>query len=92
MAGAESSMLVFALLSLFACGNACQEICGQMKAYADECGFEASAEDVEVCRETLEERPDDVTLETCREASSPAAIREWWTCEDLAENFLGGAG
>ncbi len=74
------------VLSLLACGNPCQQLCGDLYAYAKECGQDPSPDELQACKEGFAD-VDDATFQTCRENSDPEALREWWTCEDLGENW-----
>lgn len=81
-----------AMALLAACNNPCQALCVEMAQYARECGFDVPSSDVQTCVEananpTLEEGD----AQLCFEASDPVQLREWWTCDDLAENYEGAA-
>lgn len=84
------SLAVLALLG--ACNNPCQSMCVEMANYAKECGYETSADEIAACRdangqETLTEE----RAQQCITASDPDQLREWWTCEELLENYENGA-
>lgn len=80
------------LLLILACENPCQQICTEMAAYAqDECGFTVDDQEVADCKDSLAELPDG-RAEACEEVNDQETIAEWWTCEELAENFQNGAG
>lgn len=85
-------MPLAAMTLLSACNNACQELCVEIAQYARECGYASSADDMQACRDsfaapTLAEGEQ---LE-CFEVSDPQQIREWWTCEELLENYQSAA-
>jgi hypothetical protein len=88
---------MFALLlstaTFSGCNNACQEICGRMKNYAEDCDLTESCwsdEQVDQCLEEQAEATKD-ELKVCRQNGSAEDIRNTWTCEDLADNCAGGA-
>lgn len=77
-------LLVLALLP--ACGNPCQAICVDMAAYARECGCEVAGDEIQACQEAFAE-PTEAQAQQCLTSSDPEQLREWWTCEDLLENY-----
>ncbi len=81
-----------AMALLAACNNPCQALCVEMAQYARECGYDVPSTDVQACQQanagpTLA----DGQALSCIEASDPDQLREWWTCEDLAENYESAA-
>lgn len=80
------------LLVLAACNNACQQICVEMANYAesDECGLNVTDEQVAECQKAQADLPEGRN-EQCMEVADPDYIREWWTCDELAENFKDGS-
>ena len=71
------------------CQNACQEICGRMAKYAEDCGIEVSDSDIDAC---IDEQADaeKETLKSCRQNGSSEDIRTAWSCEDVLDYFQGG--
>lgn len=61
-----------------------------MGKYAEECGLTVSNDDIQACQDAYADA-DDTEKDQCAEWSDPDALREWWTCENLAENFQNGA-
>lgn len=85
-----ASLVLVALLS--ACNNPCQGICTRIAAYARECGFEPTADDMAQCREEYATANlVEGDAEDCVEASDPVQLREWWTCEELGQNYQSAA-
>jgi hypothetical protein len=83
-------LAVMAFLS--ACDNPCQALCADIAQYARECGYTSTSEDMQSCRDdfatsTLAEGEQ---LE-CLEVSDPQQLREWWTCEQLLDNYQSAA-
>jgi hypothetical protein len=74
------------LLTLFACGNPCQQLCGELYAYAKECGHDPTQDELQACKQSFAD-VDEATWATCRDNNDPDYVREWWSCEDLAENW-----
>lgn len=74
-------ILLAALLG--GCNNPCQQLCLEIADYASECGYTVSAEDLSECRATYAASEQ---TDACTE-SLDADVREWWTCDDVAENF-----
>lgn len=77
---------------LSACDNPCQALCADIAQYARECGYTSTAEDMQSCRDsfatpTLEEGEQ----VACLEVSDPQQLREWWTCEQLLDNYTSAA-
>jgi hypothetical protein len=71
------------------CQNACQEICGRMAKYAEDCGIEISDDEIDTCIDEQAEAEKE-TLKSCRQNGSSEDIRNTWTCDDLLEYFGGG--
>lgn len=83
---------LLALLPLAGCGNPCQDLCSQLADYAAECGLTVSPDEVAQCRsDYATPNLDEGEAQTCADANNPDYIREWWTCDDLAENFGNGS-
>lgn len=85
-------VLVLLSLALAGCNNACQQICVDVAVYAEqECGQTVPEEELAACREAYAD-PDDATLDQCAASQDADALREWWDCDDLSENWtnLGG--
>lgn len=82
-------LALLGLLGLGGCGNPCQNVCGPMADYARECGLSVSAGDVKQCKDANQGEITDEQADVCREFSDPAKLREWWTCDDVAENMTG---
>lgn len=61
-----------------------------MAEYAAECGYSVSQDELESCT-IANENPTEEYAAACLEADDPAKLREWWTCEELAENFTNGS-
>lgn len=79
------------VLLLLACNNQCQQICQELADYAQsDCGMTVSDTEVADCESSLQDLPDGRDA-ACAEVNDPEKIREWWTCDDLAENFQNGA-
>ena len=77
---------------LAACNNPCQSMCSQLSAYARECGFDPTQDDMEQClADFATPNLAEGDAEACIEASSPQQLREWWTCEELGENYQSAA-
>ncbi len=85
-------MFLTVLLSLLACGNPCQQLCTQLADYAEECGLSVTNEDIRACEESQSGPLEKEDAQLCRDLTDPDDIREWWTCDDLAENFTDGSG
>lgn len=80
-------------LAAAGCGNPCQQLCVEMARYAEECELEVDKNDILVCRDELGRGAlTDAELQTCADWGDPDAIREWWTCEDLAAEYGQGSG
>ena len=77
------------LVSLLACGNPCQQLCNEMAAYAEECGLTVTDDDMKACRDSQKGPLEKEDADLCRE-ETPESIREWWTCDDVTENFTNG--
>lgn len=77
-------LVSFALLA--ACDNPCQAICVDMAAYAGECGCDVSGDELQACRAAFA-APTDEQAQQCLTSSDPQQLREWWTCDDVLENY-----
>jgi hypothetical protein len=74
-------ILLAALLG--GCNNPCQQLCLEIADYASECGYTVSSEDLSTCRSAYAGTDQGEACAT----SLDADVREWWTCDDVAENF-----
>lgn len=73
------------------CSNPCQRMCDELANYATECGLDVDTTGVQACADAYADAPDD-ELAQCEAWGDPDQLREWWTCEDLADNYhQGGA-
>lgn len=81
-------LLPLFFLALTGCRNACQQMCVDLAQYAEECGQTPSAEEVDAC---IDARKTSLIgrekVDQCQEIQDPQKLREWWSCEDLAENW-----
>ena len=82
------SLAAFVLLA--ACNNPCQSMCVEMANYAQECGYDVSSDELQACRDAIAEVTDELAQE-CITASDPDQLREWWTCDDLHDNYENAA-
>lgn len=86
---ALTSVAVVVACGLLACGNPCQRLCGEMAAYAEECGFTLGDDELKQCRDDFQkDAVAEEDLAVCSDFSS--ALREEWSCEDVAFYGLGG--
>ena len=81
--------LLFLTAFLVGCGNPCQDVCVEMARYADECGLTVTRDDILLCKEA-EADVSDADADACKDYRDPDSLREWWTCDDLAENYQNG--
>lgn len=86
-------LLPLAMMSLLsACNNPCQALCYDMAQYARECGYTSTANDLQSCRDSLvSESLAEGQQAECQEISDPETLREWWTCEELLDNYTSAA-
>lgn len=61
-----------------------------MAERAAECGLSVSESELETCATTYE-KVDEATAAACTEANDANRLEEWWTCDELAENYTNGA-
>lgn len=80
-------MLVLALLA--SCANPCQELCAEMGSFAAECDLTVTEDSVDACRERYANITEPQAAQ-CIDARDPDQLREWWSCEELAENYTDG--
>jgi hypothetical protein len=73
------------LLASVACKNACQEICPRMAAYARDCGYEVSADEVRACVQEQAGSASRDDRKVCRQFGDRGTLREEWTCEELSD-------
>lgn len=87
------ALLLLALgLLTTGCHNACQRMCVEMSEFAEECGYVVAEAEYDACLES--NATDLVTpeqLDLCDANTDPDALRDWWTCEDLKENYQNAA-
>jgi hypothetical protein len=93
-AGMRLSLSILALcsLGLSGCGNACQDLCTEMAAFAeDSCGLTWSKDQIKTCQ------ADHKRSETTSEGRSVCAdelegLEDEWSCTDLDAYFDAGGG
>ena len=78
-------LLPLLVAPLSACRNSCQQICPIMAAYAEDCGFEVSNEEVSACIAAQSGSSSREDRAVCREAGSRGDVRDEWTCDDLSD-------
>ena len=79
-----------ALAALTACANPCADLCKEIAAYAEECGYTVPEGEPQACIEASPRSnftPEE--LEVCRGAADD--LRDEWTCEDVGDYFDDGA-
>ena len=81
------------LLGASACRNSCQQVCASMRTVAeDDCGYVVSGDDFKACVQGQRGGElEDGDRAACRDFGSEDAIREEWSCEELADYFTGGS-
>lgn len=77
------------LLLLGGCNNPCQQLCVEMADYADECGLTVSADDIKTCQENFKSA-EQADIQHCQTWNDPDQLREWWSCQDVEDNFQNG--
>jgi hypothetical protein len=81
-------LLLLAPLFLGACGNPCVALCDDMARYAKECGYDVSQDEIDAChQDNASSTLTDERAQECIEAGDPDQLREWWSCDDLADNY-----
>jgi len=80
------ALLPIALLALAGCRNDCQKLCVAMSDYASECGYEVSKDELKAC---ISDHANKTTPKTERDvcAEEAPALREEWTCDEIARYF-----
>ena len=77
------------LATLVACHNPCQDLCKEIAAYAEDCGYTVPEDEPGTCIENNKrsawERED---LTTCRDFGD--RLTEEWTCEEVGRYFEDG--
>ena len=81
---------MYVLLVLLGCESPCVSLCQTMAERATECGLSVSESALEDCATAYEET-DEATDAACLEADDPERLSEWWTCDELADNYSDGA-
>ncbi len=79
------------LFLLVGCQNACQNLCQTMAERANECELSVSQVELEGCI-TKNEEPTEERVAQCVDADDSLRLEEWWTCDEVAENYSNGAG
>jgi uncharacterized Fe-S cluster-containing MiaB family protein len=80
----QASLLIVALLAAAGCRNSCQQICVRMADYADECGFSVPDDQLAACIDEQASGLEKEDRQACRDFGTPEAIRNEWTCDELA--------
>ena len=79
--------LLLAPMVLAGCGNACQDLCGDMASFAeDECGLTWSKEDIKTC-EADHKRSETTADGRAICADEGEGLQEEWSCDDLDAYF-----
>lgn len=85
------SHLLLATIALAGCRNPCQQICAEMRDYAEECGFEVDKDEFSACIDG-QKKPSDGDKAFCRDFGDGETLREEWSCEDLEIYWSPGGG
>ena len=77
---------------LLGCGNPCEAVCGEMAAFARECGYSVSQAEVDRCvldQADVVAKSDDPgnTRKTCREYGDRVLIEQSWDCLEIGRYF-----
>ncbi len=67
------------------CRNSCQQICPRMQAYAEDCGFTVTSEEVRACVASQSGSASRDDRAVCRDAGDRSTLRDEWTCDDLSD-------
>lgn len=74
------------LAALVGCHNPCQDLCKEIAAYAEDCGYTLPEDEPQTCIQNNKrsewERED---LDTCRESAD--RLEEEWSCDDVGRYF-----
>ena len=83
-------LLLIPLISL-GCRNDCQELCIEISALAEDCGYEWSDEDEKTC---LSDNRSTQTTSDYRDACGEnlAFVTEEWSCDDIGLYFEDNSG
>jgi hypothetical protein len=79
---------MFALLLILAtgCKNSCQQLCGDIRDYAKECGFDFTGDQLQQCyQEHRRAELEEGEAASCRDIAPN--VQEEWTCEDFEAYF-----
>jgi hypothetical protein len=78
------------LALFFACANACQDLCQTMANYATgDCDLKVTDKELEACAAKYEDASES-ELQHCADWNDEDQLKEWWSCEELAENYENG--
>ena len=61
-----------------------------MATRANDCGLTVTQDELESCVKANAE-PTEVWAQQCSDANDASRLAEWWTCDDVAENYTNGA-
>lgn len=78
------------LVAILGCQNPCQSLCQTMAQRASDCGLTVSQDELESCVKA-NEAPTPEWSQQCLDADEATRLEEWWTCDEVAENFTNGA-
>lgn len=80
--------LIFSLLLLTSCHNACQDICYEMRDYAEnKCGMVVDDGDLDACLQQEAGSASRDDRQACRQYNSQHHIEEEWGCDELQAYF-----
>lgn len=84
----------FALLAALAtssCRNPCQDLCVQMKLFAEDCGHTVPDSELDACI-AEQELISNEAKDTCREDGDLGTIEQTWDCDTIAVYWGAGTG
>jgi len=64
------------------CANPCQQVCGRMANYAEDCGYTISDAELDACVD-VQASPEKEALAICRDFGDLDTIERQWSCEEL---------
>ncbi len=83
--------LIVVLAAAAGCRNPCQQVCVEMRKFAEDCGYEVDKDEFKACLDG-QKKPSDGDKAFCRDFGDQETIAEEWLCEDLAIYWAPGGG
>lgn len=77
---------LYMVAALAGCGNACESVCDEMAAFARDCGYTVTQNDIDECLAAQSSQDRD-SRRICRDFGDRASIEQSWDCLEIGRYY-----